>query len=388
MTSSSFKARMPSPLTQLSSEVGVWLLAISFFLITLDDFYFYSAGGPLFCFAGFFVFFALTGFRGHPDYDESFLLFPLVLAFFCLIGGIREMADGGEWLAKTGLSLMICSSIMIMRPSKQFLGACIRAIEIVIWVHVFFFMTQFLANYIFHMSFDFLVHITGEPQRTFDGDRSFLGMPIFRATGLFAEPSNYASHILVLLATRTIMAHKIESDKIAILAIVTAFLTLSTLALFMAACVALPYLRKHKGLIFFLGLFVAALVSPVLLERMNASETYDPVGTRLIFLSETLKTISLFGNGIGYLGKYLANSEMPITDSTNFVYVLYCTGPIGLFLFIFLVAKVSRRFPPMFLLLGLTKISLSHPLFWVIIFLCLVCEENTEAKLQSLTDSA
>lgn len=337
------------------------LIAV-FFMMTMISFYF--SGAAIFSVLGFLLFVFIM--RNEISINPIYFLLVIVFSLSAFVG----IVNFGEIKLTNlfGFILSISIFILFTNLKKASYLRAIKAIEIVIYIHLLFFFIQFFLYYIFGVAFSYL-ELFGLESRNFDGSREILNFKAYRASGLFEEPSTFIAVIYLLYVP---IARK-TSHTLAIIIVITGFCTLSSLGVLLAIIVIISFLF-NGGLLQRVSLFLVSIVPffAIVSYQMNrllySSGEDDPLSIRMRFINLIFErdwTAVFLGNGLGTF-----DTSSNINNDLGMVPILfYLMGGLSL-PFIVLVLKGGRIQGNFILTLGLLmlKVPIYYPLFWVLIF--------------------
>lgn len=276
------------------------------------------------------------------------------------------------------LVLLFLASIAYSRESL------IRSVILVANVHVVFFIAQFILYYMLRVPMDYLSFFSNElAQRNWMG---FGGDNVFRASGLYFEPSNYAAYMSCYIAVLILLKSDIKGYKY--LYPVSMMLTLSSAGFIMGAISFLAiilakdsYVSNLKKIYLFVLFMIAvtALAIPQM-SRFSGTGVQDNANSNLRIMliasiiksasSSTLKVIA--GTGIYSYSQTIYDKENSIAgreiasvqDASMVVYFFMCFGLFGLAFISWLFFTVSGLGAKlaMFSVL-LSKLSFLFPIF-------------------------
>lgn len=255
----------------------------------------------------------------------------------------------------------------------------------VTYLHVSIFLIQFILFYIFSFKLD-ITSIFGVEQRT---NLGLEGVNIFRASGLYVEPSNYAAFVATIFFPYVYLKRKLTYwDLIPPL---TMFLTFSTAGFFSGILYLIGYAIKNKIFKNFRGLVVFILgfsvVVGAIIVNLNRFSTEDGTSSnmRIDLLNYVIQTrvedLNLFFLGSGiysydydiYLREVssLGRDIASIQDFTMFLYGFITLGIMGIFLLLYLVFKTKGISGKIFLLsILISKMTYLYPIFiFVVIYI-------------------
>ncbi|KLV44133.1 hypothetical protein SH16_01987 [Aeromonas caviae] len=276
------------------------------------------------------------------------------------------------------LALIIIAAIAYNRDNL------IKSVILVANVHVVFFVVQFFFYYALRVPVDYLSFFSSElAQRNWMG---FGGDNVFRASGLYFEPSNYAAYMSCYIAILILLKSEIKGYKY--LYPVSMMLTLSSAGFIMGAISFLAiilakdsYVSNLKKIYLFVLFMIAvtALAIPQM-SRFSGTGVQDNANSNLRIMlitsiiesasSSTLKAIT--GTGIYSYSQTIYDKENSVAgreiasvqDASMVVYFFMCFGLFGLAFISWLFFTVSGLAAKlaMFSVL-LSKLSFLFPIF-------------------------
>lgn len=263
----------------------------------------------------------------------------------------------------------------------------------VAYIHVFFFLMQFILFYVFSIKID-LTSLFGVDQRTNFNVGNF---DYFRASGLYVEPSNYAAYIAIMFFPYLYLKEKLS--KWDYIPVFTMFLTLSTVGFLIAIFYSIGFLikndffRKIKGIfIFFIFLVLVFIFLSFHIYRLN-EESGTSSNLRSDLLTYVVESRSddvvliLFGTGIYSYDNYIYQRETSslgrdiasIQDFTMFLYNFITLGLVGVLFLICLLYKTKGLGNKFFVIAILaSKITYLYPIF--IFFIIYILYSNPERE--------
>lgn len=271
------------------------------------------------------------------------------------------------------------------------------AIKIVIVVHVLLIAIQSIAFYTTGKYIDFVEPFTGEASR-FENYLDSASFAQIRFTGLYIEPSTYAAVIVTLVLAKSILASQLNkgNDYFDYISLLSAILTFSTASIIYAN-IAILYLlyttvlnSKFKSLAIIIVFVILCGTFSIFYNEIfriiadTVMKFQERGGMRLglihYIFSEREGIIYWFGPNIFGLEKelYILTHNLnngprlmgAENDSGLFVYLVVTFGvsailPLLVFFLFILKRRKSLLIP--FMIVGLTKISFTHYIFWIFI---------------------
>lgn len=335
------------------------IYVISFFMMSLYSFNVY--GTAVFCILGYFIFFVAS-------YKYiSLNIFGFIYMIIISASSIVAIYWYGDIKLSNALGFLLSISMLFFFDKRRFLlnDSIGDALKYVIYIHISIFYLQLFTFYIFGFNFD-IMNIFGMESRNFDGSRYVFGLQVYRASGLFEEPSTYFSSIFLMLMP---IYNKIKWKEM-LLIILTGFLSFSTLSFILALLLFVGLLVRYG---FFRNIALLVILIPIViyvgkyqLERVfNVGiDDYDAIESRLDFVNLLIERDIgrvFFGEGVGtILFNPLVNNDLG-----GIVMLLYLFGFASI-PFIFKILSTTRSTKIAVALLIL-KLPLYYPLFWVMV---------------------
>ena len=182
-------------------------------LLTLYDFYFASLGFPIVPVFGAVLFVTATLMLPRPQRAESArkrhrtILLGLLLGFLFFVSALWGLAAFKSATIKgpAGISfgiLLYCVT-MLQEDNVEYKEYLFRFLNVILALHLFAWILQFLSFTFFHNFLDYLKPVTGIPSRH-GAPMEELVTKISRYTGLFAEPAAYVTFIFMGITARMI----------------------------------------------------------------------------------------------------------------------------------------------------------------------------------------
>ena len=266
------------------------------------------------------------------------------------------------------------------------------AIVVLLFMHLFFFYTQFLIYAVTGYYVDFVFPFTGEETRYLGFDRSLGLIGGVRPTGFYVEPSNFAAVMFFLIAILKTM-DGLRIDALTVLALASMFFAFSTAGLILGGALLVILLLGGKEylsarLVFASIVLVLAIVffDPLfslyvsqekkylssseirfsLLDYVFARDSYaffmgyGPFGVESSLLSAASDTVG---------GRIAAS----LTDSGTLVFLMINFGLLGVVLYGGILARQHHRVRQTAFLLvaSLSKLSVFLPI-WLLLYLFLL----------------
>lgn len=279
--------------------------------------------------------------------------------------------------------ILIFASLSSLISSSNFnlIRMCLKPL---LMVHMLFFIVQIVTFYGLGVSLDFVFPFTGEESRFYVHDYGGLNRGIFRGTGLFSEPSFYAS-VTTILVTLCLLNDKFKISIIVATGIFFIFLSGSTAGAIMGsllvAIILVKNINNYKILFPILGLIPVILIlffdliydySNFQIEKYEASK--DIRLSLVFFDSERSVKSELFGYGPFGMNNELyyytirqetGRKAAALNDSGLLIYLMLNFGLSGIAIYLFIAYKqaVTRVHLALFLIVSLSKVGILHPVF-------------------------
>lgn len=346
---------------------------LSFFLISLQSYYIYLIGISIFPYIGM-ILISLLSINKDVKLNIAFKVLSFFAIYTLIITFLNSLSTEVKLVSFFG---MLFSMIILLFKDK--FEYFIKFIPYYLYIHALFFLLQFIAFYFFGIKIDYLFWFNGEVQRTYTGTFQFFGMQLFRATGLFVEPSTFFIHFAPLVAIKWILIDK-KLNFINTMLILISLLTFSSfgfvfwLIIFIGVLIYnLVHFRFRINfsqiILIIILLYVVSFVAEYFfffLDKKlgiedNVSSNADRVGFIQYLLNRDFIT-NIFGIGFSQ-----DNIEYTVNDSGMISAIFYRFGIIGV-TFFFLLGVLLNSYKKMiiFLALILTKLSITYPFFWLV----------------------
>lgn len=332
-------------------------------LISLDSYYFYTLNIALLTYIGA-ILFLVYEYKNIKIKNFSFLINNFYVNSNITVAFLMSQILSYPFKISAALSVAFNQLFLLIKRNNYGYKKLIKIVGLVLIIHIVFFYIQFGAYYVFGESIDYISWLTSESQRNLDGSNTIFGYPIYRASGLYIEPSTYTAHVLILL----LISRDALSMRIKVLTLLSTLLSFSTVGLLYSIIYLMLYEYKNiKNKFHFLFPTIIVLIIAInyaidrLMHIFNSD--YDAVGIRSEIIKLVYKNLSIFGEGIGAITEEMSNG-LNVYDSGAGLSLLYFCG---IFYFItlypiFKKCKFSNKKNIFFLFL--CKISIFHPFFW------------------------
>lgn len=373
--------------SRIESPTTVAWITVALFLFTLGSYYFYNLELYVFQVVGVFLALPLFRLRFLNGTHGRLGVLVLIFVYTFFVGAIQASIGSNTIFTPSKLTLPIFFAAWLAFSAVLFGGyprEAQKALRIVIWTHIGFFLLQFLW-YIFTFQFiDFLEPFTGESQRALGGSYEVALLPVFlRATGLFNEPGTYSTWMIVLLLLFREHARRLgEQGKDRYLEIVgvgTVLLSFSTFGMIFSSLYILMLLTERKFNVKTI-VVVLILVSPLafvafeyLGQRMQLGSESSGLGFR--FEALTVYAAGVSANalimGLGMFTDFFTRADplLVYMDVGLWFVIFISVGIIGTILILaYFIVSVPRNIVAIVLLIVvmLSKLPLTNPLTWVV----------------------
>lgn len=349
------------------------MLTLGLFLSTLDSFHIAGASGaPLAAIGAILLAICCRKLRMPNHIDIVLFLIFMVGAFF----GIYRAST--TYIAEVKITNLIGWSIagaVLLVDFEPYLDRIALAIRNTLLIHICFFLTQVLIYIVFAYYIDFCIYPFDCTMRYYE-DFSFahFSSPIgIRPTGLFEEPSNYATFVLGLALLWYLQTRRVSL--IVLLALLTAFLTFSSWSFgAIVFCVLFFSNTVKKWVLALMAIGTLYLLYFDWFWARTFVETYETGQTPFISRTDVATWIieqigeAPWGTGIGVINRTLPNYILSLYDSGAALYFVYVFGVFGFMiagLLLFSVNGLRRRLLMLFFLAS--KCSPVYPFFWIMV---------------------
>lgn len=252
----------------------------------------------------------------------------------------------------------------------------IVAIRNALMLHVTFFSAQVMIYLAFGYYVDACVYPFDCTMRYAGGDFEYVhSSPIgIRPTGLFEEPSTYATFVLILALVLYLYSRRLSLT--VLLAVITSFLTFSSWSFVALVFCGLFFCKNVRsfmavlstGSVLFL-LYFDWFWTRTFVQTYQTGQTPAVARTYVAtwIMQQTIE--APFGTGIGVLmEKALPSDILSLYDSGVVMYFVYVFGLLGFViagLLLFSVNDARKRSLMLFLLAS--KLNPVYPFFWIIV---------------------
>lgn len=367
-----------------------FIFIIAFFLFSLGSHYFYQYRLYVFQVIGIILlvpFFKIAYLKLKRNRIVPILLFVM---YMFLWGSISAVLSGSAWFDVSKLAFpvfillyFIFSVVVFCAYPKTFQ----RALYIVLWVHVAFFVFQFSYFLTTFHFIDFLEPFTGEEQRAIGGNYSLGPIQNFiRITGLFNEPGTYSTWMMLLLllfkSNARRLGTKTKSYVLEIFVIGTVLLSFSTFGYIFSLIYLVDVLVEKKlslKSILLVSVFtiIVASVGYDYFEQRFTKQGDTDVGldfreqTINLYLDNLNPGKLLFGFGM-FDDSFNRKDEKLEAQDLGLWFTLVTSGGIVAIVllgaFFFLVLPKETGSYSLLVVLLLSKFTLTSALVWLVIF--------------------
>ena len=360
----------------------LWLL-----LITLDSYYFYQVGAPVFPLlaACMSVVFVIYNYR-KVNFSEIIVNQKKVLFIFAylaissiVIGLFYQTAVFEKRIPALVFSLPIIIHAGYLFHSRPDLLK--SGLKIVLSIHLLFFFVQFITYYATGNFLDYLEPITGESQRALGGSYTFsaLNIKLIRATGLFNEPGSYSTFVFLTYAILQIVRKNLNEDlSITLfdgLVLMSILLTFSIFGfIFTSTYVATLLIHKKLST----KIAVAVMATPFMylsvinyiMPRFGKDADHSGVGFRTEIVQYAIDHIpeNTYATLIGY-GSFvdlntLFNVSFFWNDVGLILNLITSFGVVGMIILAFISREAFMKYKLFFIILLLAKLSIYTIFIW------------------------
>jgi hypothetical protein len=369
------------------------LIPIGLFLLSMEDYYVPAiSGAPLPVVGAALIWFSCQSFRQAR-------LPEIILASFILVGAVvgfcRVLYDPSIEIWPSNFVGWLVGFIILMTDLSGKKAQIDRGIRLFLVIHVGFFFLQAFIYLLFHYYIDPVSWLTGVSSRYQEqGLREITLIVPIRPTGMFVEPSNYATNILPIALLYYIQRGRISLLVAASLASVA--LTYSSWAFFAVATSFVLFTNRKASSVIAVGMITVFLTFSAnwfmvrTFETRYGTDRDTPAEFRLIFAEDVLEDAANFSPGLGIgvrdagLGGLV---EYTINDSGAAIYFVYVFGLSALVVLLALIwgARGWRNKIVLALILS-SKLTPTYPFFWLLMNMIMRNAPNREAReCQALT---
>lgn len=363
----------------LGNRISFFFDFLWLFLLTLNSYYFYNLGMPLFAVLGSLLALVLIIVKkiALNKNDNSTMKFFVFIFLWSVLNSIFNSAYLFEkrlFLVFTLIPTIYYSSYLLSNKSFR----VYRIIKFIIIIHLVFFYLQFISYYVFGNFIDYLYPITGESQRAMGGNYNLFSGKLIRATGLFNEPGTYSTYIFLLFLMyrflRSSFLGNNKLEKFDYLVLLSVFLTFSIFGMvFNLIFIASIFIRENIGrkikvlIVLFPVVFIA--FTNYILVRFSGDSTGLEFRNEAIYyyLDKVLLDVfhTFFGYSIFVDLNSLFNVNFPWNDVGLGFNFLLSFGIIGcITILIFLLNKINKKKYLFLLVLLLSKLSITTIFLW------------------------
>lgn len=334
-------------------------------LISLDSYYFYNINIALFTYIGALLF-ILYEIKSIKIQNMKFLINNLYININILSTYFLSQIMSFPYKITAGLSFTFNQLFILIKLNNLKYRNLKKIVGVVLITHVLFFYIQFFSYYLFGGSIDFISWLTGEYQRNLDGSNTILGYLIYRASGLYIEPSTYTAHVFALL----LISRNEVSLKVRVLTLLSTFLSFSTVGLLYSLIYLFLFEYKNikNKLYLLLPLIIVVIfsVNYAIDRLLNIFiSDYDAIGIRTEIIKVLYDNLSVVGVGVG-VGVITEemNNGLNVYDTGSGFSLLYFLGLIYFITLYPILKQCTFNNKKNILFLLLLKLSIFHPFFW------------------------
>ena len=363
------------------------LTTLWLFLITLDSYYFYQVGAPVFpllaaCMSIAFIvlnYKTINFSEIFMNQKKVFFIFAYLVITSVVIGMFYQIAV----LEKRIIAVLFFIPIIIHagylfhnRPDLLKSG-----LKIILGIHIFFFFVQFITYYATGNFIDYLEPITGEAQRALGGSYSFnvLNVKLIRATGLFNEPGSYSTFVFltysILQIVRKNLNEELDITLFDALVLISILLTFSIFGfIFTSAYVATLLVKKKlttKILVAIMAIpFMYVSVLNYIMPRFGKDADHSGVGFRTEIVQYAIENIpkDTFATLFGYGSFVDMNTWFHVSFFWNDVGLIMnlitSFGIVGMLILAFISKEAFMKYKLFFIILLLAKLSVYTIFIW------------------------
>ena len=360
----------------------LWLL-----LITLDSYYFYQVGAPVFPLlaACMSVVFVIYNYR-KVNFSEIIVNQKKVLFIFAYLA-ISSIVIGLFY--QTAVFEKRIPALVFFLPIIIHAGYLFHSrpdllksgLKTVLSIHLLFFFVQFITYYATGNFLDYLEPITGESQRALGGSYTFsaLNIKLIRATGLFNEPGSYSTFVFLTYAILQIVRKNLNEDlSITLfdgLVLMSILLTFSIFGfIFTSTYVATLLIHKKLST----KIAVAVMATPFMylsvinyiMPRFGKDADHSGVGFRTEIVQYAIDHIpeNTYATLIGY-GSFvdlntLFNVSFFWNDVGLILNLITSFGVVGMIILAFISREAFMKYKLFFIILLLAKLSIYTIFIW------------------------
>ena len=255
------------------------------------------------------------------------------------------------------MSFIVFIFIIIYYKKDSHFNVLIKVIEIILWIHLIFWVIQFIGLYLFNYQLDILYLITEKVSRAYP--KIIGGFTLHRPTGLSNEPGGYAIDTVILLFASYIVNNRLT--KLHILVIISYFLSLTLFGiLFGFSLLLINTLRNLNKLKLIHIILIIPIITLIFLyigfrtEDGNDGSLIMKIAPIIWLFQQDIYRI-LVGSGLG-----INDFGGLIADTSIFFNLFFTFGIFGIFFYLFLIFSLRKSFIHKILLsnyfLGKTKL--------------------------------
>ena len=362
----------------------IFSIALSFFLITLQSYYFSNLGAAIFPIIGALTLCAVGILLPKNKEILNHFYFYASFAFFAVYYVVFSLFQYSDIKSIAAMLFALASIYGVIRVFQYDARVVVGVMTFVISLHLLFYFFQafywlFTKDYM-----DFLYPITGESQRhmslkglTVDAGR------IPRFTGLFNEPGTYSNYVFIAALVRFAIIKKTD-----FLYYISAFSIASNFSLFGIVFSVLMVLlgvmnsrrfNLQSAIVLVISVvFMAFLFYPKISERLDSD--YSGLEARQEVLS-----------GLGEIDTYLygrgdSNQDVMAGSSGLLAASLYHGGILEVFFLLVIALVISfrkeKKVSFILILIMLTKIKIAYPFLWLVMAVLFHAGERGDKSCQ------
>lgn len=282
-------------------------------------------------------------------------------------------------------------SIIIQYEKKEIL---IKALSLILIIHISSFIIQFILVYLTGYYFDFIYPITQEHSRyLLYGVESSIS--IYRCTGLFVEPSTYSISIFTILLSLKSLGYK--NNKLFLITLLTMILSLASISFILILFYYLLKILKKIKLSYLITSILILISLSYFSQNSFIKTQFDKINNTSSIRFNLIhaifdRDIDLLITGSGLYGiekeimdgtKTSCNEDNSCSselvnrkyatpnDSGLLFYTFIKFGFISIIILYFICYPFLKNYRKMsyFICILLTKIQFAFPLFWIFILI-------------------
>lgn len=367
------------------SNFEIRTLAVGLFLITLQSFYFPVVGSGL-TILGLMLLLIMSLWSLQIDKEVLALvgIFVFLLGISAAIKILSGIAEE-DFVSLVATLFMVISIPFVHSLLRNKTEVAIAAMKYVILVHVGILFFQVGYWLLLQEYFDLLSIIIGVDSGSISkkGLEAF-GMRVPRFSGLFNEPGTFSVVVMAMTIIYYILSKKV--DYVLAAAVIASLASMSMFGIVLAStlCVVVVLTNnKYRLKIICLGLLFLILFASVggieaVVARFSVESEYGGVDFRAEMIRTFLDSPKniILGMNLEEVPEFFVSNDAGLWFAFLVSYGL--PGILLILTMMVFVAYKSRRWDVMFLviLLLMTKLKFTYPLFWVLYTLALVSQKK------------